>query len=823
MISTHFKNLFVSVACLFAGVSAQAQFKGSAEQYPTTGYEGSPIEFALSEVANALDTDAATLGAAIDEYVKAETPATPLFSANGAEWTAETEAANHGFWMEANGTPVAYGDNSVWYCSPMVDDAFTTLTFSVGQMPGVMNVGDKGQTTITLKYNEKSVTLELELNVIAKPEYQVPEPTLIEGQLDIVGTTEVVIEQYPRGGYDSDVVKVKLGDALSKLGINTPGLLVDDIAKVVYTTAYNDADVAEGGGLKKDSLTNAPTAGGHGFWYRAVQNEEGEYYGEVSAANWGEVDKFFMENFSYSAETDTLSCSLGQYPGSCKENETWFANIYLVYGSKAFLIKYTLKVLEKEQGSGLAAYTKVGEETVIVEEEPRDDYSTDAVHPDLDAIAAALGCEPSAIGMVALDDKDNFAASTANNGGFWFSDAGTVVAWANGSFFVEPATANDYSTLNVGQHVNRNYQVGDEANAYLYFTNGMNYYAYTVTLRIVEPEFVDYGFQSVDTRSFALQAIPSATDYPLGDLITISVEDIEAAIGTSDAVLYGLNNEETAAISGNYSKKYSCDPNPGFWLAKDGTVSKWSSNSPVGICYKDGVFTFFQYPGVNAIGDVFKTQLFLVNEENKKMMTVNITLSFVETIEQKYVVGSESIIIPFGDDELETEVDLSKAAEALRVEVEDLLNLNNYYLRGMAAGAYGEGVNCENGLSFATNGEYEPFGGSLYVFFTEDDGKVIMTSGCIDPVTDDFHAKAQFCFEYDNNQYVFYATLASEEYLKNLGKPGDVNGDGTVDVADISAIISVMAGTATFDKADVNNDGSVDVADISNVITIMAN
>ena len=51
---------------------------------------------------------------------------------------------------------------------------------------------------------------------------------------------------------------------------------------------------------------------------------------------------------------------------------------------------------------------------------------------------------------------------------------------------------------------------------------------------------------------------------------------------------------------------------------------------------------------------------------------------------------------------------------------------------------------------------------------------------------------------------------------------GDVNGDGSVDVADISAIISVMAGMAEYDEADVNGDGSVDVADISAVITVMA-
>ncbi|MBR3480438.1 MAG: glycosyl hydrolase 53 family protein [Prevotella sp.] len=54
---------------------------------------------------------------------------------------------------------------------------------------------------------------------------------------------------------------------------------------------------------------------------------------------------------------------------------------------------------------------------------------------------------------------------------------------------------------------------------------------------------------------------------------------------------------------------------------------------------------------------------------------------------------------------------------------------------------------------------------------------------------------------------------------------GDVNGDGVVDVADISAIISVMAnGSADVSSAsaDVNEDGTVDVADISAVITIMA-
>ena len=57
-------------------------------------------------------------------------------------------------------------------------------------------------------------------------------------------------------------------------------------------------------------------------------------------------------------------------------------------------------------------------------------------------------------------------------------------------------------------------------------------------------------------------------------------------------------------------------------------------------------------------------------------------------------------------------------------------------------------------------------------------------------------------------------------------KQGDVNGDNTIDVADIATVISVMAGNATLGGvahyADVNGDGTVDVADIAAIIDTMA-
>jgi hypothetical protein len=51
-----------------------------------------------------------------------------------------------------------------------------------------------------------------------------------------------------------------------------------------------------------------------------------------------------------------------------------------------------------------------------------------------------------------------------------------------------------------------------------------------------------------------------------------------------------------------------------------------------------------------------------------------------------------------------------------------------------------------------------------------------------------------------------------------------VNGDYSIDVADIATVISVMSGSADVSSAtaDVNGDGTVDVADIAAIIDEMA-
>lgn len=777
---TTIRALLLAVVCLLTSVQVKAQFTGTYEETQQSTWGDKGVDFKFTEVAAALQTDTATLVAAFNEWLaEGSTAADMFFLKVGDELSNNyTQGSKGGFWVNADGAPQAWSDDNSalrFYNTWGWNIEYDVFFINIGQFPDQCNPGDVYTPQFVLKFGDKQVTFDLTINVIAKPEFNIPEPMLLEKQLTIVGEQEKVVEQFPRGDYSGDAVKVDIKEALTLLNITNKEGMAENIGKILYTTWYNNGDVEQGGGMKKDSLTNTPTGEGHGFWYRPVDNAQGEKDGEVAAAGWGDVDRFYLNNFTYNAADDSLTTTLGQYPGSCKENETYFAYVYIVYGEKAYRIKYTLKLEEKEAGNGLADYTKVGEGAATVEQSPTDDYSTSQVKIDVETIAAALGCEVNALGVVVLDDKDNFGGSTANNGGWWLNEAGTVVAWGAGSvFFIEPPTANDWSVVNVGQFPDA-LQIGDEVNGTLNFVNGTNYYPYTITLKIVEQQTQEQTFESVATRTFVLQSLLDNSYTPM-DLVTIATEDIEAAIGTATPVFYGLAPDTLAAQTGEaYSKKWSCDPKPGFWLAKDGRVSKWGGESPVGICWVDNsILRFFQYPNANAVGDTFTTQLFLVNEETNKMMTLNVSVSFVESLEQKEMVGSENLVLPVTVDGKDIEIDLAKAATALEVTVDDLLNSNNYYLRGMKNGVYGDPQNTDNGLAFAADGSYDGYG-SIYFTIEKDGDKVVIKIGSNDEVAADYSVDGQFCFEVNNKQYVYYVKFVSEaKYEEMLSGINDV-------------------------------------------------
>ena len=71
----------------------------------------------------------------------------------------------------------------------------------------------------------------------------------------------------------------------------------------------------------------------------------------------------------------------------------------------------------------------------------------------------------------------------------------------------------------------------------------------------------------------------------------------------------------------------------------------------------------------------------------------------------------------------------------------------------------------------------------------------------------------------DVKWYPFFGQIV-EDLMPDL--PGDVNGDGEVNIADINAVIDmILGGNGNTSAADVNGDGEVNIADINAVIDII--
>ena len=141
-------------------------------------------------------------------------------------------------------------------------------------------------------------------------------------------------------------------------------------------------------------------------------------------------------------------------------------------------------------------------------------------------------------------------------------------------------------------------------------------------------------------------------------------------------------------------------------------------------------------------------------------------------------------------------------------------NLYHVYLRSRQAptlldinGEPTEDNNAFAGLPMVMPGDPTTAARSLGNSATDDllEGATLhVPDGCLD--------------EYNKYPWIFWFS----NIVTDATKHGDVNGDFTVDVADIATVIDVMATGVFTQDADVNKDGTVDVADIATVIDIMA-
>ena len=535
------KQLFAAMLML-ACIPASAQFKATVEQYANDDYSQVGAEFTLTEVATALQTDTATLAAALDAWYNydeesgAEKPADMFFLKSGDALVADyTTNAPGGFWISSDYQNVGYNGGAVFYEDIWFDQEEDLFGIYLGQYPGALAEGATLTPTFVLAYGDKQATFDI--TYIVKPMPEMPAVELDINKLEIVGNAEVTTEQYPRINYNSSAVTVNIAGAAEKLGIE------NDLLAIILKNCLYKARVDETYQTKVDSLTLATNNGG---WGREVLDmATGDTLPEVCAAPWSNKDQYFMDTWAFDPATDTLSCKIGQYPNNLQAGDKYYTNVYIVYGSKAFVVKYNVHIVEDPNAvSGdLESMTKVGTEVINVEQQPNSDYTPTYFYLNVDSIANLLGCATGEMTLMAIDNKGELSTqSTANNGGFWMTQGGVICAWGeNAYFFVEPSVSNDYSKFNVGQMPGKT-NVGEEGKSLMYLIAGNNYYELDITLAIIgEPE-VEVEFESVATRNFTVQQLLN-TGYAWSDqTAAIPFDQIDALIGTTEPVLYAISN-----------------------------------------------------------------------------------------------------------------------------------------------------------------------------------------------------------------------------------------------------------------------------------------
>ena len=79
----------------------------------------------------------------------------------------------------------------------------------------------------------------------------------------------------------------------------------------------------------------------------------------------------------------------------------------------------------------------------------------------------------------------------------------------------------------------------------------------------------------------------------------------------------------------------------------------------------------------------------------------------------------------------------------------------------------------------------------------------------------------------EDADYGYYIAYGDDNFAEHIiisrvvSIPGDVNGDGEVNIADVNAVIDVILGGSSNPRADVNSDGEINIADVNAVIDII--
>ena len=817
------RNLLTLTALLCCS-AAQAQFSGSVDQeiWEDSYGDASLIEFSLTEVASALNTDTATLVAALDAESEAfydaedvdvyyESVATNdvrfQVLVNGGQYVypqadyGYTQGYWGGFWMLEDCTPCTWGvDDMAFYNYPYWDAEEDVFYIALGQAPGYFSVGDYVTANFLLYVNGSSVNFEVTLNIVEAEVVEIDNDTILSN-LTIVKEAEVTVEQYERSSYATDEVELDLSGLAELLG-TTASELSNYFSYHVYVRSYD-----EDNGEWADELNNEFTATEPGFWFTPcidANTGESATSGECFSDDYSSTSMFFIESLAYDEDEEVLSFTIGQYPGNCQEDSSYWATLYIVNGTNAATVKITLSIIEAEaiEFSEMTLAGSEWQQVVITS------GYTDAtmIEVDMDSICDLLGIDSGDYSYYAFKSEGVLTnSSTANNGGYWFNTSGYVCSYGgtNCAMYIEPYSTSYLNYLNVGQYTFTEIEDNDSLTCSLIVLGTTTYYQIDVNLK-VEPAAVKDSVDVDDwtivyTIEESIQLIPDDEDY---DLETYEY-DLEAILSATEMDELDETSIFTWASSydgsswdpSDLTNDYTCTPTPGFWMSPDGTYNYgWSSSCAYGVTFdvSEGEMSFYNYPGSNEVGDTYTGYFYFVNVENGYVAQLILDIEFVEEIVEVTDAGEEDVVIllntenedglPYADN------DLSTMFDAIGIEAE-LYDSGTWYVP-VSSSRYTRSDDFETieTVGFDENGYTVDFDSEDCVFtlWYDPDYQQFVVSYIAD-ANEETLATTTVYYRYDYSRYYFNITIAGSEEALGIGSvSSDASTSGLKGTYDLS-------------------------------------
>lgn len=762
----------INVNIAFVNSNPTSVFVGD-EEIPVCGTWTSPVEVFEKTVYSGDTTtfDAAAVAEALGIGSIADAQAYILNLTTGQCVENTTDG-----WRNGYGDAAGWGTSASMMCVKIQDPASGIIDY-IGAIDETHVKAENPGYVASWAFvaNGKAYIVNTVITFVVDPStlVVVPDPEVDMTKVNVLKTASVSSERFATDGYETSAVELNISDLAAVLGIENKEDLASVFDQIIYVPGTDE--------LRHINKTLQPLTLTDGWLiqaYEAYEDGDGTMADPLDycvGAGYGSDCKFFVQKMAYDAATDNVSFVVGQYPGNLNTGENWPVDLYVLWGDKAYVINYTMMIVEPKVDS-IDQMEQVGETMELTyEQEPTTDYRAVNIVIDTQAIAEMLGCAEENLHLRALANEEGFSlASTANNGGWWFNKDGFVTSYGSGStFFIEPIENGNYSSLNMGQMPGV-LAPDDVTGTDLYFVYGEKYVKVKIIFNIKEKE--ENGdwteWQTVGIRVLNVQQLVNDGYVWSEKAASITAADLAALIGTTAPELYALRDPATVEEGANpYTNDYTMGEKPGFWLSPEGYMAAWGNNAPWGMTCQasttgvtNGIgFKTMQMPGEGVLGNSYSGTFFLVNTENGKMLEVKLNCQVVNSIIESEIVGTGSMVVAVSNDDFEAPFDLTEIAQAIGYESADDMVDQNVLFGVMADGSYSTPSQPQNYLNLDTDCYVtEDESGQIFLIF--ENGNIYTSANDFVPAEDWMHT-IELYFEHPETgkRYVLKLTLMSQE------------------------------------------------------------